>query len=220
MRRTSYPICLNLKGRRTLVAGAGKIAARKIERLLEAEATVHVVALEACAKVRRAAEEGHLALSLRAVREEDAQGAFLVLCATDDREVNQTLADAARALGALVSRVDAPEDSDFTVPARVTAASVEATISTFGKAPSAARRLSHELARWLAQGPDRFAREIGRARALLRADPEGATKLQKLASGSLFDACVAGNEVVIQDLLDDALGRPGSVVPDGSETPS
>ena len=220
MKRRTYPICLNLSGRHALVAGAGKVAARKIERLLEADALVHVVAPDACTAVHRAAEQGRLALSLREVRDADANDAFLVLCATDDAGANEALAKAARAAGALVSRVDAPEDSDFTVPAKVTADSVEATISTFGAAPSAARRLSRELGRWLAHGPDRFARELGRARTLLRGKPNATEKLHKLANGPLFDACAASNEVVIQELLESALTDPVPNVDGGSERPS
>jgi siroheme synthase-like protein len=160
-----------------------------------------VVALEASGVVERLAEEGHLALTLRAVNEEDARGAMLVLCATNDGAANEILATAARALGALVSRVDAPDDSDFTVPALARGESVEATVSTRGAAPSASRRLAKELRAWVKHGPDRFAREMAQARVRLRGHPEAIDRLRRLGSGALFEACAAGDETRIETLL-------------------
>lgn len=212
MKHRSYPICLKLTGRHVLVAGAGRVATRKIERLIEADATLHVVALEASAPVRRLAEQGRLSLSQRAVRAEDAQGALLVLCATNDSAVNEQLAAAGRAAGALISRVDAPETSDFTVPALARGESVEATVSTGGAAPSASRRLGKELEAWVQAGPDRFAREMARAREGLRGHPEALPRLRKLSNGGLFEACAAHDEATITALLGAALrDTPGSV---------
>jgi siroheme synthase-like protein len=205
MKRATYPISLNLTGRRVLVAGAGRVATRKIERLVEAGSTLHVVALEASAIVSRLAEEGHLALTLRAVTEEDARGAMLVLCATNDAAANEILAAAARTLGALVSRVDAPEESDFTVPALARGESVEATVSTRGAAPSASRRLAKELRAWVKHGPDRFAREMAQARISLRGHPEATERLRRLGSGALFEACAAADEPRIHALITSAL---------------
>lgn len=214
MKHPSYPICLNLTGKRVLVAGAGRVATRKIERLVEAGAALHVVAVEASAPVRRLAAEGRLTLSERAVRAEDAQGALLVLCATNDAHVNETLALAGRATGALVSRVDAPEVSDFTVPALARGESVEATVSTYGAAPSASRRLSKELQAWLERGPERFAREMARARAALRGHPDAQQRLRKLGHGGLFEACVARDEATITSLVSTVLRD----VPESTET--
>jgi siroheme synthase-like protein len=205
MKHVSYPIHLNLAGRRVLVAGAGRVATRKIERLVETGAELLVVAPEASAPVQALARDGKLQLTLRAVADEDARGALLVLCATHDREVNARLARAGRAQGALVSRVDAPEDSDFTVPALARGESVDATVSTRGAAPSASRRLAAELRAWVAGGPDRFAREVARVRSALRGHPAADERLRKLGAGALFEACAAGDEERIEALIDSAL---------------
>jgi siroheme synthase-like protein len=202
MKQHSYPIHLNLLGRPVLVAGAGRVATRKIERLLEAQARLTVVSLEASAIVRRLANEQKLSLQLRAAQAEDTRGMLLVLCATDDGELNGRLAAAARSHGALVSRVDAPDDSDFTVPAVARGQSVEATVSTGGAAPSASRRLGRELRAWVSHGPDRFAREIARARVALRGHPEATERLRKLSGGPLFEACSADDEPKIRSLVD------------------
>ena len=60
-----YPVNLLVRGRRVVVVGAGRIAARKIEPLLEAGAVVQVVSPQACAEVRGWAEAGRLVLTER-----------------------------------------------------------------------------------------------------------------------------------------------------------
>lgn len=211
-----YPVHLRLDGRRVLVAGAGRVATRKIERLAETGATIMVVAREASAPVRKLAERGRITLQLREVVEHDADGAFLVLIATDDPQANARLADAAREKGALVSRADAPETSDFTVPAVARGNAVEATVSTFGRAPSASRRLAKELRSWLNRGPDRFAAAIAEAREALHGRADSSRVLRELGEGELFAACVAGDESRVQELLADALNTPCPPLAEGS----
>jgi siroheme synthase-like protein len=205
----SYPVHLRLEGRRVLVAGAGRVATRKIQRLAETAAELHVVAPLASAPVEGLCAAGRLVLTRREVRDEDAAGAFLVLAATSDSGANAQLARAARAHGALVSRVDDPGDSDFTIPAVARGDSVEATVSTFGRAPSASRRLGRELRKWIASGVDRFAGEVARARTALAGREDGAARLRRLGDGELFDACVRGDDARVQALVASALRRPG-----------
>jgi siroheme synthase-like protein len=218
MKHASYPICLKLTGRRVLVAGAGRVATRKIERLIEAGAALQVVAKEASAPVRQLADRGLLSLALRAVSDADVQGALLVLCATDDSGVNARLAAAGRAVGALVSRVDEPESSDFTVPGLARGEHLEATVSTGGAAPSASRRLGRELLSWLQRGPDRFAREMAHARTQLRGHPDAPQRLRVLSNSGLFEACSEHDELAISQLMMSALN--GALDDTGPPSPS
>ena len=204
----SYPVHLRLDGRRVLVAGAGSVATRKIQRLAETAAELVVVAPRASEPVEGLHASGRLVLSKRDVHDDDARGAFLVLAATSDSATNARLARAARAHGALVSRVDDPEDSDFTIPALARGDSVEATVSTFGRAPSASRRLGRELRKWIASGVDRFAGEVARARTALAGSADASTRLRKLGDGELFEACVRGDEARVRELVEGALHGP------------
>jgi precorrin-2 dehydrogenase/sirohydrochlorin ferrochelatase len=132
---------------------------------------------------------------------------FMVLAATDDPAVNARLCEAGRAAGALVSRVDAPAESDFTVPAWARGEWSLATISTDGLAPSASRRLGRELGRWLAEGPDRFVAEIARVRQALSGRSDGAAILRKLGESELLDACRARDDERIASIVRRALGE-------------
>ncbi len=208
MSAKSYPIQLRIEGRPVLVVGGGRVATRKIERLVSCRANVKVVAPEVSAPVRRLAEHADVELALRPATDSDAEGMFMVIAASNDANVNAALCRAGRRCGALVSSVDAPEQSDFTLPSWAHTDHVEATISTGGAAPAASRRLGKELARWLLAGPDRFVAELSRARRVLKGRPDAAARLRSLASGPLFEACASGDDPRIQGLVDAALEQP------------
>src|SRR3954470_3115914 len=136
-----YPVFLDLQDRLVLVVGAGKVALRKTQGLLEAGARVTVVAPESLP------DFDHLPLRLirRCFRPADLDGVLLVFAATDDRRVNHRIRLAAQRRGILANIADSAADCDFIVPARVQRGDVQIAISTGGKSP----RLSAELRRKL-----------------------------------------------------------------------
>jgi precorrin-2 dehydrogenase/sirohydrochlorin ferrochelatase len=136
-----YPIFLNLKDRPVLVVGAGKIALRKTQGLLEAGARVTVVAPEAAEEFESLPVE----LVRRRFRATDLEDVMLVFAATDDRQTNHRIAIAAKGKGILANIADSADECDFLVPARVHRENVQIAVSTGGKAP----RLSAELRRKL-----------------------------------------------------------------------
>ncbi|MDB4974689.1 MAG: siroheme synthase [Myxococcaceae bacterium] len=219
MSKLSYPVHLDLEGRQVLVVGAGRVATRKIERLVETAAALRVVAPEVSAPVRELGEQGKLSLTTREVRCDDVRGCFMVIVATDRSEVNAQVAHWGKAEGALVSRVDAPSESHFTVPACVRGEQVEATVSTYGQAPSASRRLKRELKAWVLRGPDRFASEVARIRRALHGRGDLTERLRRLNDSGLYEACVAADEAQIRALLDVALLEVAHVAPAHSLDP-
>ncbi len=208
MTTSGYPIQLRLHGRSVFIAGAGRVATRKLPRLIACGAQVRVVALHASQAVMDFARDGRISLALRAAHERDVKGAFLVISATDDGPLNGRLAEAARTHGALVLRVDAAQESDFCLPSLAQTEHVTATVSTGGRAPAASRRLARELAAWLALGPDRFAAAMAQARRRCAARTDAAARLRALADGDLFEACRAGDDAHIDALLRQALEAP------------
>ena len=137
--------CLNLRGRRCLVVGAGPIGLEKIEGLLAAEADVHVVALHALPEVEELAREGSLRLDLRAYRRDDLDGAFLVFAATEDTELNVQVFEEAEARTMLVNVVDVPPLCNFIMPAIARVGPISIAVSTRGASPALAKRLRTEI---------------------------------------------------------------------------
>ena len=141
----SYLVNLKVEGRPVLVVGAGTVALRKVEGLLEAGARVTVVSPEACADIERLAGEKRIELQRRPYGEADCFGMTLVMAATDDEAVNAQVAEDAGALGILVNVADRPALCTVTLPAVVRRGSLTLAVATEGKCPAFARALREEL---------------------------------------------------------------------------
>ncbi|MDX6572276.1 MAG: precorrin-2 dehydrogenase [Gaiellales bacterium] len=141
-----FMTCLNLRGRRCLVVGAGPVGLEKVEGLLAAEADVHVVALRALPEIELLAREGSLTLDLRAYRTDDLEGAFLVFAATADTDLNVRVFQEAEACTMLVNVVDVPPLCNFIMPAIARVGPISIAVSTRGASPALAKRLRSEIA--------------------------------------------------------------------------
>jgi precorrin-2 dehydrogenase/sirohydrochlorin ferrochelatase len=140
-----YPAFLDLRGRRAVVLGGGPIAARKVHELLLAEADILVVAPEAEASIVGLAQQGRLVWRQTRYEASDLDGAFLLIAATDSREVNARAAQHARARGVLVNAVDDPPNCDFIAPAVVRRGPLSVAVSTGGLSPAYARFVRETL---------------------------------------------------------------------------
>ena len=151
-----YPVNLVLTGRRCLVVGGGRVAARKAEGLLACGATVHVVApvvgdeVRALAGTAGSPPDGALTWEERPYRPGEVAGYRLAVAATDDPEVNRAVFADGEAAGVWVNSADDPANCSFTLPAVVRRGPVMVTVSTGGQSPA--------LATWLKA---RVAAEIG-----------------------------------------------------------
>src|SRR5690349_627254 len=92
---TFYIACLKLTGRRCLVVGGGDVGLEKVEGLLACEATVHVIAPEACEAVRALAAAGDIEWTERRFAPGDLEGHFLAIAATSDTDTNIAVFDEA-----------------------------------------------------------------------------------------------------------------------------
>ena len=144
------PVQLDLRGRACVIVGAGAVASRKAARFLEAGARVLLIAPEVGGAPGPAADADAGSAGARTVLGRayagpaDLAGAFLVVAATGDPELNARVAADARALGALALRADAPGDSDFALPATLRRGALSVSFATGGRCPALALRLRRE----------------------------------------------------------------------------
>ena len=128
--------------RSVLIVGGGSVALRKARTFAD-EADVTVVApvfVDGFAELP-------CELLDRRVEPADASAlvdsAYLVVPATDDGELNEALASAAREAGCLVNRVDEP--GDVVVPGRAASERLTVAIATDGASPAVSKYLRREL---------------------------------------------------------------------------
>jgi siroheme synthase-like protein len=164
-----YPLVLRLASRRCVVVGGGAVATRKVQSLVGCGADVTVVAPDLSSEIEGLAGTGRLRAQRRAFEPADLDGAILVFAATDSREVNQHVAQAARARGVLVNVADDPSACDFTVPALVRRGDIVLTVSTGGRSPAFARFLREQLDDWLTEARCELLELLSDARRDLRA---------------------------------------------------
>lgn len=141
-----YPLFLKIEGRPCLVVGGGEVAKRKIMVLLASGALVKVVSPAIDQRIVQLKEmmKG-LTLCERVYEEADLDGAYLVIAATDDANVNETLFRQAVARGLMVNVVDKPELCNFYVPALVTRGDLKIAVSTNGTCPALAKKIRRDL---------------------------------------------------------------------------
>ena len=140
-----YPILVNLRGQKAVVVGGGKVAERKIQTLLRCEAVVQVVSRDLTGTLQQYVEEGKITYLGDAFRESQLDGAFMVIAATDDPELNRKVSLAAKRQNLLINAVDQPEDCNFIVPSILQRGDLIIAVSTSGKSPALARKIRQEL---------------------------------------------------------------------------
>ena len=134
-----FPLFLDLKGKKAVIVGGGKIALRRAGVLLSFGADVTIIAPEC-----EAAPEG-AAFFQRPYEPGDLAGAFLAVAATNCREINFQVGQEAKATGILVSVADRKEESTFFFPAICTGSGLVAGVVSQGeehkKTAAAARKI-------------------------------------------------------------------------------
>lgn len=147
--RKTFPVNLLLEGRPVLVVGGGRVARRKIERLLMAGADVRVVAPAVVAEVRRLARDSRLTLIERPYHEHDLDSKpCLVYAATDSVEVNQAVLKACKERGILCCSADANwSQGDFLTPASLEKSGLTVAVSTQGRSCVRSRLVKEAIAR-------------------------------------------------------------------------
>ena len=95
MAKDYLPIFTQLKDRPCLVVGGGGVAERKVRELLNAGAIIEVVSLNATTGLDVLAANADINLRKGAFQEADLDNNWLVIAATDDRELNTRIALAA-----------------------------------------------------------------------------------------------------------------------------
>jgi siroheme synthase-like protein len=140
--RVLMPLFLDLKGKDVLMVGGGVIASRKAADLVAAGAAVRVVALEVAAEL---ATTAGVAIEQRAFEERDVDGAWLVMAATDDADVQKRVAAACEKTRVFCIAVDDPPNASAYGGAIVRRGPVTIAISTSGEAPALARLMREVL---------------------------------------------------------------------------
>ncbi|MCZ6795838.1 MAG: uroporphyrinogen-III C-methyltransferase [Planctomycetota bacterium] len=165
-----YPIYLKLRDRPVVMIGGGRVAERRLRRLLDSDARLTVVSPAARPKIEALAREGRLHWEKRCFRPGDLDGVALAFLATGDRRVVEEVTREARKRGTLLNTAEDERPSDFHVPATTAVGDVEVAVSTGGASPRLAAALRSRLSLWLARIDAGSLKEVRDRRDVLRSD--------------------------------------------------
>ena len=140
-----YPLFGDIAGRKVVVIGGGHVAQRKVVTLLECGAHVLVIAPELTEKLDQLQKANIIEAHRRDYQAGDLAGAWLVIAATDDEQVNRQIFAEAGRLHIFCNVVDVPELCTFQVPAVLTRGDLQIAVSTSGASPALARNIRDQL---------------------------------------------------------------------------
>ena len=206
-----YPVNLDIKKRKCLVVGGGRVGTRKVLTLLDCGARVTVVSPDAREKLIELANRGAITLEKRPYRETDLDGMFLVIGTTDDEELNYQISLAAEKLNMLCNIADRPQVCNFILPSIVSRGDLTISISTSGKSPALAKKLRIELEEQFGIEYADLLRLMGAIREKLlkqKHEPEAHKHLfEQLISRNLVDMIRDTRKKEIDSLLCEVLGE-------------
>ena len=136
---------VNLKDQLCLVVGGGMVAYRKVKVLLDFEARVVVVGENICDKIYEIAKKSNqLELQKKCFEDADCDNMFMVIAATDDKELNHHIVGICNSKGIMVNAVDQKEDCSFIFSSYIKEKNLIAAFSSGGNSPVLAQYLKSQ----------------------------------------------------------------------------
>jgi precorrin-2 dehydrogenase len=207
---TYYPVYIELRDQPCVVIGGGKIAEGKVEGLLAVQANVTVIAPELTSHLQQLVEQKQITYLARKYQPDDLAGAFMVICATDQAEINHQVWQEASSNHQLVNVVDDTPRCNFIAPSILRKGDLTIAISTSGKAPALAVRLKERLQRELGPEYERFLELAGELREpLAQHIPDFETRKAlwyQLVDSEILNALAVGNISSAREIISRIVG--------------
>ena len=161
----TFPMFLQMAGRRVVIAGGGEQAAQKTRLMLKTEAQIYVLAPELEEELSDLAHAGKIAHVTDPITPQQFKDSALVFVATGCPATDACLHSLAKEAGATVNVVDQPDLCDAITPSIVDRDPVVVAIGTEGTAPVLARQIKTQLEQQLEPRLGDLAALAGRLRA-------------------------------------------------------
>ena len=207
------PINMRLRGRPVTLIGAGVVASRKARFLLGAGAELTVIAPEQDPSFGAMLEDlgAQVHWEQRVFKESDVEGAALVIAATPDSSVNESVHHAAVARNIPVNVVDSPALCTFIFPAIVDRSPLTVSISSSGASPVLARSVRSRIETMLPLATADIAKFAQKNRDRVKDATQDESERRRLwesiIDGPIAELILANRSDAAQDLLEETLAN-------------
>ena len=157
-----YPINLKIDDMKVVIIGGGKVAYRKCTNFLAFNKKVLVVSNDFIEEFNEI--KNQIEMIRDNYNEKYIKDAFVVIAATNNKEVNKHIGMYCREHGKLVNVVDDAELSNFTVPSFVKRGDLLLSVSTGGKSPSLSSKIRKDLEETYDESYEEYVDLLGEAR--------------------------------------------------------
>lgn len=145
---------LNLDSKTVLVIGGGTEGMRKVHGLLGQGCEIIVIDSRVNKDLLQLGQQEKIKIIQQKMTDtsfiDSFKNIFLVLAATDDKDLNRKIVEKGRSMGAFVYAADDPAVSDFSYASLTNIEGVlQVAISTYGKSPLMARKIRMRIDRIL-----------------------------------------------------------------------
>lgn len=137
---------LNLAGKNVIVIGGGVEGVRKVKGLLGQNCKITVISERLNSYLEELSQQKKIEIVKMKIKNanilDNYRDIFLVLAATDNKELNRKIVEKGRSMMSFVYAADDPPVSDFSYASIINIEGImQVAISTFGKSPIMARKL-------------------------------------------------------------------------------
>lgn len=200
-----YPIMINLHKRICLIIGGGKVAYRKISELLENEVEIKIISKYINDDIKRLIDEENVSYIGSEYNSGFLEKVFLVIIATNDKEINKKILQDCLERNILVNSVDNPKESTFIKPSKINKGDITISISTNGKSPILSKIIKNKVSEIIDNSYSDYIDILGeyRTKALMYIDNEALRReffIKITNEAYLNEIREAGKEVVCKKI--------------------
>ncbi|MCM3730360.1 NAD(P)-binding protein [Fictibacillus nanhaiensis] len=163
----SIPLMIDLTGKKVVIVGGGKVAQRRIASLLEASVFIVVVSPEVTTAIEELYKQKRIQWKQKKCSPEDLNDAFLIIVATNNQEVNQTVVHSAPKQALVNAAADA-ELGNVQFPIQLRRGKLSIAISTNGASPILAKKIKKHLEHYFDDSYENYLDFLFEARTLIK----------------------------------------------------
>ena len=199
-----FPIFTQIEGKRCLIIGGGKVAARKVHILLEYGADVVVVAEKVCVEIKESLPEKNVFEHDFAFFETEIRKAFLVVAATSNREENHHIAELCHTCNVLVNVADSEIESSFIFPSVIRRGDISIGINSGTGSPTVSKHIRKQIEKAVPDYYADIAAFMGELREYVKANFKDELQrryILKTAAAQAFSEERVLNEKEIEEII-------------------